>query len=115
SVMCRLPDREVHNVRLVYLLRQLERLLNILSSNYCRTIMIWSNAFGKKALHVGLFDELRDDPTSYVNCILRHIRAASPWILPEKFVNNKVLATNGLVGHDRSIPELIRWYIAGKL
>jgi len=111
----RLQGRDVRKVRLVELLRQLERRRNRLSSNYCRTIRIWSNAFGKKALHVGLFDELRDDPTSYVNGILRHIRAASPWILPEKFVNNKVFATKGLVGHERGIPELVRWYIADQL
>jgi len=111
----RLQGRDVRKLGLVELLRQLERPRSRLSSDYCRTIRFWSNAFGKNALHVGLFDELRNDPTSYVNGILRHIGVTSPWILPEKFINNKVFATKGLVGPERDIPELMRWYIADQL
>jgi hypothetical protein len=111
----RLQRRDVCEVELVEFLRQLERPRSRLSSNYYRTIKIWSEAFGRKALHIAFFDQLRDDPTSYVDAILQHIGATSPWILPEQFVNKKVFATKGLVGREREIPELVRWYIADQL
>jgi hypothetical protein len=111
----RLQARDVRKVGLVELLRQLERPRSRLSSDYSRTIRIWSDAFGKEALHVGLFDELRDDPEAYVNSVLRHIGGATPWMPPAKFLKEKVLATKSLVEHEREIPELVRWYIADQL
>jgi hypothetical protein len=111
----RLQGRDVRKVGLVELLRQLERSRSRLSSNYHRTIEIWSEAFGKGALHIGLFDELRDDPEGYVNRVLRHIGAATPWTPPAKFLKEKVLATKSLVEHERDIPELVQWYIADQL
>ena len=111
----RLQSRDVRKVRLVEFLRQIERPRSRLSSDYCRTIKIWSDAFGKDAVYVGLFDELRDDPESYVNGILRHIGARTPWTPPAKFLKEKVLATKNLVEHDREIPELVQWYIANQL
>jgi hypothetical protein len=111
----RLQGRDVRRVGLVELLRQIERPRSRLSSDYSRTIKIWSKAFGKNALHVGLFDELRDDPEGYVNGVLRHIGAATPWTPPAKFLKQKILATKSLVEHEREIPELVRWYIADQL
>lgn len=111
----RLQGRDVRKVGLVEFLRQLERARSRLSSDYSRTIEIWSKAFGRQALHIAFFDQLRDDPASYVNGILRHIGATSPWILPEEFRSKKVFATKGLVAHERGIPELVRWYIADQL
>jgi len=102
-------------VGLVEFLRQLERPRSRLSSDYSRTIRIWSKAFGKNALHVDLFDGLRDDPEGYVNGVLRHIGAATPWTPPAKFLNKKFFATKSLVDHEREIPELVRWYIADQL
>jgi hypothetical protein len=102
-------------VGLVELLRQVERARNRLSSDYCRILKIWSSAFGREALHISLFDQLRDDPTSYINGILRHIGATSPWILASQFINKKVFATKGLIGRERDIPEVLRWYIADQL
>jgi hypothetical protein len=87
----------------------------MLSSDYCRTIEIWSEAFGREALHIDFFDRLRDDPESYVNGILRHIGAATPWALPAKFIKGKVFATNSLTKHERAIPEVVQWYIADRL
>jgi hypothetical protein len=104
--------RKIHSLNFV---RQVERARNRLSSDYCRTIQIWSKAFGSDALHVDLFDRLQNDPETYVNGILRHIGAATPWALPEKFVKTKVHATNSLVRHTREIPEIVQWYIADRL
>lgn len=111
----RLRGRAVDNVNLMELLRQLERPRSKLSSDYCRTIRAWSNAFGERSLYIGFFDELRENPVSYVNQVLRHIGAASPWIPPQEFMNKKVFATKRLIGGEREIPELVRWYIADQL
>jgi hypothetical protein len=111
----RLAGRDIRKVGLLEFLRQLERARSRLSANYPRTIQIWSEAFGQQALHISFFDQLRDDPASYVNDILRHIGATSPWILPEEFISKKVFATRALVGRERDIPELVRWYIADQL
>jgi hypothetical protein len=111
----RLAGRDVRRVSLLEFLRQLERARSKLSSDYHRTIRIWSEAFGRRALHIAFFDQLRNDATSYVNHILQHIGATSAWILPERFINKKIFATKGLVGRDRDIPDLVRWYIADQL
>jgi hypothetical protein len=111
----RLRGRDVRKVGLIEFLRQLERPRSRLSSDYSRTIRIWSKAFGKNALHVDLFNGLRDDPEGYVNGVLRHIGAARPWAPPTKFLKKKILATKSLVEHEREIPELVRWYIADRL
>lgn len=110
-----LRGRDVRNVRLVEFLRQLERPRSRLSSDYYSIIKIWCDAFGPHALHIGLFEQLRDDPERYVNGVLRHIGAATPWTLPTKFVKKKILATKSLVGQECEIPELVRWYIADQL
>jgi len=107
--------RDVRKVGSVEFLRQVERARSMLSSDYCRTIEIWSEAFGREALHIDFFDRLRDDPESYVNGILRHIGAATPWALPAKFIKEKVFATNSLTKHERAIPEVVQWYIADRL
>jgi hypothetical protein len=110
-----LDGRDVRKIGSVEFLRQVERARNKLSSDYCRTIKIWSKAFGREALHIDFFDRLQDDAESYVNGVLRHIRAPTPWPLPVKFLEQKVHATNSLVGHSREIPELVQWYIADRL
>jgi Sulfotransferase family len=107
--------RDVRKVGPTEFLRQVERPRSQLSSDYYRTIKIWSNAFGRDALHVGFFDQLREDPDTYLNSVLKHIGASIPWTLPEEFRKKKVWATNSLVAHDREIPEIIRWYIADRL
>jgi len=96
-------------------IRQVERARNRLSSDYSRTIRIWSNAFGESSLHIGFFDRLRDDPESYVNGILRHIGAATPWTVPVKFLKTKVHSSDSLMGSKREIPEVVEWYIADRL
>ncbi len=110
-----LDDRDIRKVSSIDLVRQVERARNRLSSDYRRTIKIWSNAFGRDALHIDFFDRLRDDPEDYVNDVLRHIGAGTPWALPAKFMKEKVHATNSLVGHNREIPEMVQWYIADRL
>jgi Sulfotransferase family len=110
-----LAGKDVRRISSIDFLRQVERARNTLYSDYRRTIQIWSKAFGRDALHIDLFDRLRDDPETYVNGILRHIGAATPWALPAKFMKTKVHATNSLVGHNREIPEVIEWYIADRL
>src|SRR6266567_3440455 len=110
-----LSGRDVREVGAVEFLRQVERPRNMLSSDYRRTIEIWSNAFGRAALHIDLFDRLRDDPQSFVNDILRHIGAKTPWVLPEKFAKNRVFSARGLVKHEREIPKVVQWYIADRL
>jgi Sulfotransferase domain len=111
----RLAGRDVRQVSLLEFLRQLERARSRLSSDYHRTVRIWSEAFGRDALHIAFFDQLRNDPKSYINDVLQHIGATSAWILPERFINNKIFATKGLVGRERDIPDLVRWYIADQL
>ena len=110
-----LDGRDVRKVSSIDLVRQVERARNRLSSDYRRTIEIWSNAFGQDALHIDFFDRLRDDPDTYVNGVLRHIGATTPWTVPAQFMKTKVHATNSLVGHNREIPEVVQWYIADRL
>jgi hypothetical protein len=107
--------RDVRKISSVQFLRQVERARNKLSSNYYRTIEIWSKAFGREALHIDLFNRLYEDPEAYVNGVLRHIGAATPWALPAKFMKKKVFATKSLVEHQREIPEVVQWYIADRL
>ena len=57
-----LEGRDVRKVSSIGFLRQIERARNRLSSDYCRTIKIWSEAFGRDALHIDFFDRIRDDP-----------------------------------------------------
>jgi Sulfotransferase family len=110
-----LDGRDVRKVSSIAFLRQVEQPRNRLSSDYRRAIKIWSNAFGRDALHIDFFDRLRDDPQTYVNGVLRHIGATTPWAPPAKFMKTKVRATNSLVGHNREIPEVVEWYIADRL
>jgi hypothetical protein len=107
--------RDVRKISSLEFLRQVERARNKLSSDYYRTIKIWSGAFGREALHVDFFDRLEDDPENYVNAVLRHIGAATPWTLPEEFMKKKVWAINSLVKHERDLPEVVQWYIADRL
>jgi len=109
-----LRGKDVQKISSLNFLRQVERARNRLSSDYCRTIQIWSNAFGRDALHIDLFERLQDDPQSYVTGILRHIGAATPWAVPANFINSKVHATTNLVRQRRDIPEVVRWYIADR-
>ncbi len=110
-----LDQRDVRHIRSVDFVRQVERARNRLASDYHGIIQIWSNAFGSDALHVDFFDRLQDEPQTYIDRILRHIGATTPWGMPEKFIKKKVHATNSLVQHQRHIPELVRWYIADRL
>jgi hypothetical protein len=111
----RLRRQNVRNVSLIDFLRQLERPRSKLSSDYCRSIRIWTEAFGREALHIAFFEQLRDDPERYVNGVLRHIGATTPWAPPAEFAKKKILATKSLVGHERDIPEVVQWYIADQL
>lgn len=111
----RLQCRDVGRIGPVEFLRQLERARSRLSSDYVRTIKIWSNAFGREALHIDFFDQLRDEPEAYVNGVLKHIGASTPWTLPQEFVQRKVWATKTLVEREREIPEIVQWYIADRL
>jgi hypothetical protein len=110
-----LAGKEIRKVSSFDFLRQVERARNKLSSDYHRTIKIWSKAFGNDALHIDFFDRLRDDPETYINGVLRHIGARTPWALPAKFIKTKVHATNSLVGDKPEIPEVVQWYIADRL
>jgi hypothetical protein len=107
--------RDVRRVRPLEFLRQVERPRNMLSSDYCRTVEIWSNAFGREALHIDFFDRLQDDPETYISGILRHIGASTSWAIPPKFVKKKIWSTNSLVRQDLEIPEVVQWYIADRL
>ena len=111
----RLAGRDVRKVGSIEFLRQLERARSKLSSDYFRTIKIWSSAFGRKALHIGFFDELRDNPQRYIDGVLNHIGASTPWNVPSEFIKKKVWATDALVKHERGIPEVVEWYIADRL
>jgi hypothetical protein len=110
-----LAGKDIRKISSFEFLRQIERARNKLSSDYRRTIEIWSNAFGREALHIDFFDRIHDAPETYINGILRHIRAATPWTVPAQFMKTKVHATNRLVRHNREIPEVVQWYIADRL
>ena len=111
----RLQSRDLRKVKSLEFLRQLERARNKFSSDYLRMIRIWSDAFGREALHVSLFDEFRADPDKYVNGILRHVGASTPWRVPAELTGKKVWATQTLVQQECKMPELVRWYIADQL
>jgi hypothetical protein len=110
-----LVGRDVRNVGRIEFLRQLERPRSRLPSDYARIAKTWSDAFGPEALHIGFFDQLRDDPQTFVGGILKHIGASTPWTVPEEFLKKKVFSTNSLVKHERDIPGVVRWYIADRL
>jgi len=110
-----LEGKDVRKISSIEFLRQVERARNRLSSDYPRTIEIWSNAFGRDALHIDLFETLQEDPQTYVDGILRHIGASTPWAVPAQFINSKVHATTSLVRQRRDIPEVVEWYIADRL
>lgn len=110
-----LRGMDIRKVRSLELLRQLERARSRLSSDYIRIVKTWSEAFGGQALHVGLFDELRDDPQGFVSATLKHIGASTPWTLPGQFMKKKVFSTTSLVKHEREIPEVVHWYMANRL
>ena len=57
----RLQGRDIRRVGSVEFLRQLERARSRLSSDYIRTVKIWSGALGKEAC-ISIFRPLRDDP-----------------------------------------------------
>ena len=108
-------QRDFRRVRWSEFLRQLERPRSKLSSDYYRTVKVWSDAFGSKALHISLFDQLRNDPETYVNDILRHIGASTPWHLPSELRRKKCGRPVLLLRKQREIPEIVRWYIADQL
>ena len=110
-----LGGKDVQKISSIDFLRQVERARNLLSSDYYRTIQIWSKAFGRDALHIDFFDRIRDDPETFINGVLRHIGATTPWALPAKFVKTKVHATNSLIKYNGEIPEVVQWYIADRL
>lgn len=110
-----LRGRDVRKVGSLELLRQFERARNRLSSDYLHIVEAWSGAFGREALHIGFFEELRSNPQGYIDGILKHIGASTPWSLPEDLAKKKVWSTNSLVKRDRDIPELMEWYIADRL
>jgi len=110
-----LGGRDIRKISSIDFLRQVERARNRLSSDYRRTIQIWSNAFGRDALHIDLFETLQDDPQTYVDSILRHIGASTPWAVPAQFINSKVHATSNLIRNRRDIPGVVEWYIADRL
>ena len=101
-----LENKDVRKISAINFLRQVERARNALSSDYCRTIRIWS---------IDFFDRLRDDPQAFIEGVLRHIGATTPWTLPAKFMKTKVHATSSIVPHQRDIPEVVQWYIADRL
>jgi Sulfotransferase family len=110
-----LEGRDVRKISSIGFLHQVERTRNRLASDYCRTIQIWSKAFGRDALLISFFDQIRDDPERFINGVLEHIGATTPWTLPAKFTKTKVHATNALVGHKPDVPEVVQWYIADRL
>jgi hypothetical protein len=110
-----LDRKDVRQISSIDFVRQVERARNRMASDYHRMIQIWSNAFGSDALHIDLFDQLQEDPQTYVNGVLRHIGATTPWCLPTKFIKTKVHATSSLVGYKRQIPDVVQWYIADRL
>jgi Sulfotransferase domain len=111
----RLGGRDIRKVGLLEFLRQLERPRSRLSSDYYYIVKTWLDAFGEDAVYVGFFDELRDQPGNFVDAVLRHIGATTPWSLPAKLNRNRVWATSKLVKHERKIPEIVQWYIADRL
>jgi len=110
-----LENKDVRKISAINFLRQVDRARNALASDYSRTIRIWSKAFGRDALHIDFFDRLQDDPQAFINGVLRHIGATTPWTLPAKFMKTKVHATSSIVPHQRDIPEVVQWYIADRL
>jgi Sulfotransferase family len=110
-----LKRTDIRKISSLDFLREVERAHNKQFSDYHRTIKIWSKAFGQESLHIAFFDRLQNDPQTFINGILRHIGAATPWALPEKFMKTKVHATSSLVDHQRDIPEVVQWYIADRL
>jgi hypothetical protein len=60
-----LDHRDIRKIHSVAFLQQVERARSMLSSDYRRTIEIWSHAFGREALHIDFFDRLCDDSRDF--------------------------------------------------
>ncbi len=111
----RLQNKDVRGVSSWEFLRQLECARSRLSSDYTRIVRIWSEAFGRAAVHIDFFDRLKERPQDYVHGVLEHIGASTPWSLPEKFARTRIWDTTTLVKHERQIPAIVEWYIADQL
>ena len=110
-----LGGRDVRKISSIDFLRQVERARNRLSSDYRRTIKIWSNAFGRDALHIDLFETLQDDPQDLCRrhsaAYRRHNAMGHPGAIHqlESSRNQQPRSSR------RDIPELVEWYIADRL
>lgn len=107
-----LAQRDLKAVTASEFLRLFERARLKLSSDYCRTIDFWTEAFSKEQLHIDLFDKLCSDPATYLARILHHIGAESRPEIPHKLIERRVYSTNSLVGTKPELPEFLKWYIA---
>jgi hypothetical protein len=107
--------RDIRSIRPIDFLREVEKTRYKLSSDYPRSIKIWSDAFSRTALHIDFFDRLKNDPQTYIDGVLKHIGGAAPWSLPPALINNKVFGTTSLVKQRRAMPEVVRWYIADRV
>ncbi len=107
-----LHGRDVQTVGRLEFIRQFERARTRLSSDYCRIIANWSQAFSREALLIELFERIELDPEGFVKDTLAHIGADCQWSIPPQFIRKKVHATKKLIAIDREIPECLKCYIA---
>lgn len=94
------------------IIRHIDRRRTRLYNDYVRMIRVWSGAFRKEALHIGLYDELRSEPVVFVRRILSHLGLPTDWEPPPDLAATKVYSGAELVGSKQEVPDYVRWHLA---
>lgn len=91
--------------------RYFERSRVIRYTDYETILQRWMSAFGRKQIHVALFEDIQSQPVAMLNSIFRHVGASSSWAPSVGDVGTRV-RPEGSDHQDHRIPEIVRWYLA---
>ena len=109
-----LRGRDMGRVSMARLLRHAERARTTLYSDYTRILRTWRGAFGAEAVYVGLYDDLKADPTRLYHQILEHLGADVDLAPGVEVLSAKVNVTKDALKEKKEppMPEELRWYLA---
>jgi len=114
--MAFVKKRNLSDLSVGAFLRYLERARHVHSSDYGRIIDDWTGVFPAPALHVGLYDQLCNEPRAFLREVLTHIGADADWEAPEGQIAHRywttLEATRGQNRAQLAMPPIIRWYLS---
>lgn len=90
-----------------YLIHMAESDAVYLRTDYARTLAIWSEAFGREAVHVTLYEDLIAQPSASFAALLTHIGANHHWLPPQSLFEEPIFSSPSY-----PIPESFKWYLA---